>query len=1435
MPLRLSNTGIEIDGTTKLYIQNGEQKSGRILTSGSDGLVRWTEPRALFGPSRQVGELYGGGIVVKVWEEGGDEKILIAALSDYTFEWVNFATGQTTITKAVPWVTSSIRTTSAAAASTYDGPSNTTSIVALQNTASSNERTFNGYMMRNVSTVVGGYSDWYVPSYQEMADIYQCAAILNYKLGEGNFALGSRDTNALYWTSTESTSTAAWLLDLSSTPSFATASKATAARVRYVRQERTVTGNGMIFSLDMTNKKSYNDVVRGNKVSDLVNWGATSSQSMQFQSTNAVGITYSSANDGYLSFFGNQYINFSAPIGSATTLTIEMWAKIPSGYDSRMLFGFDQYDVYTALGHLGFNTNNADLYGITQTQVANLGIIGNWTHYVFEMYSNVSYTNNKIYINGVQQTLTQVLASEKVENRNFNSGNGRIFGWRQSTNYIMLGDLSVFRIYNRSLKQAEITRNYDAYKRKYGIGIPNTHSIQDIALNPATFSVIQNLKIQTTGVKNEKVLRASQQGTATWVDKRYLFNRPDNDLNVGDIYGGGIIVSKWKRPSNVNRYLIMSDSDISASVAWSNVATSTTYPAGGRASNLNIGTGFNSTVLAIKCLSDGKTLVGGEFTAYRTTTFSTDSSKGFFVRLNRDGSLDTTFTCLFNGTVRTIAVQSDGKILVGGDFGSYYASSTSTPVVANRIIRLNSDGTIDTTFWAGQTNGTNFGFVSINADPSGRTNVIEIQTDGKILVGGSFPNSNARYRYSGTDYSLYRIIRLNTDGSVDPTFYRANGIANLDVRAIAVQSDGKILVGGGFTQWTGSVQWTGTPKTNTTDRPYIIRLTPTGILDADFLYPETSGSRVDNDSTYINPFVASIKIQSDGKILIGGYFRGWYTNFNTYLTGGIVRISPTTGAYDTTMRAVTSTTQGTIYSIKILSDQKILIGGVLSGYDSNTASVEGIALINSNGTIDPKTLILTRTPSTPTTYAIDQHLDGLVVAGGDFNTFTTAYETNVSSNRLIGFYPTAVTKSSAISSGQNSDYNGKMNSQYIIGQEGHSTSAAKLCVDYRGGGFSDWYLPSIFELAQAFGSLSSIGYAYGRGMTGSYWSSTQDATFADSALSMSIDTSGLSRTQKRQAKSSANKIRAFREVTQLANYITWNKPNPWDDPDTSWETAPGSESIWKTYSGSSTRGLLFHFSASKIKSYPGAGSLAYNLAASTSNTGTVLSNVTYLTGPGGIAYGSAMRFNGTYSTTTSFTADSYIDFGTAVPAALPSAPYTIEAWFNPTFGAAPNNPGRDIFSVGVIPTYGSNYSGISMTIGRNPINTDTYNLAVSLGDGLGIGSQYRKSITISGYPLLKGVWYHAVCVISSVSPFTAQIYINGVLSTPVTIDGTSTMSSPAWPSGSKTLIGQGSTSKRVFGGAISICRFYNSALTEDEIKQNYEEDRIGFGYFVLGQ
>jgi hypothetical protein len=215
--------------------------------------------------------------------------------------------------------------------------------------------------------------------------------------------------------------------------------------------------DGLVLALDAGNLVSYES-------------GSTTTYSLTGSNSGSLvnGVGYSSVNGGTWNFDGvDDYTSFTAP-GLGGTATVEMWCKIGSGYSDKMFCGWLYYDVWCSGGRIGYNTANSDLYGISQATVNSLGIVNQWAHYVFEFRSDVSYTNNKIYINCVLQTLSQQLSTEAPPNRSFNSGNGRIADWGAG-GYNMPMSCAIFRVYNRSLSQQEVLQNFNAQRTRFGV------------------------------------------------------------------------------------------------------------------------------------------------------------------------------------------------------------------------------------------------------------------------------------------------------------------------------------------------------------------------------------------------------------------------------------------------------------------------------------------------------------------------------------------------------------------------------------------------------------------------------------------------------------------------------------------------------------------------------------------------------------------------------------------------------------------------------------------------------------------------------------------------------------------------------------------------------------------------------------------------------
>lgn len=219
-----------------------------------------------------------------------------------------------------------------------------------------------------------------------------------------------------------------------------------------------VASSGLVLNLDAGNQASYSGTG--------TTWLDLSDNVNSFTLSN--GPTYSAANGGSILFDAvDDTVDFYAP-NLAGVVTVEMWAKSNSCAGA-MFFGWRNYDVYCTGGAIGYNTGNSDVYGLNAAAVTALGAIGNWKHYIYEMRSDVTYTNNKIYVNGIAQALSQVSSTESVGSRHFNGGQGRISGWRSDNSYKMSQSVSVFRVYDRGLSQPEVTQNFNALRGRYGI------------------------------------------------------------------------------------------------------------------------------------------------------------------------------------------------------------------------------------------------------------------------------------------------------------------------------------------------------------------------------------------------------------------------------------------------------------------------------------------------------------------------------------------------------------------------------------------------------------------------------------------------------------------------------------------------------------------------------------------------------------------------------------------------------------------------------------------------------------------------------------------------------------------------------------------------------------------------------------------------------
>ena len=334
--------------------------------------------------------------------------------------------------------------------------------------------------------------------------------------------------------------------------------------------------------------------------------------------------------------------------------------------------------------------------------------------------------------------------------------------------------------------------------------------------------------------------------------------------------------------------------------------------------------GGTNSIYSVLVQPDGKVLVAGEF---RTLNRVLRNRIG---RLNDDGSLDDTFDPRQgpNSVVRAMALQPDGRILIGGFFDTVHSTNRG------RIARLLPDGTIDAQFNPG-------------AGADNPVYAVALDASGHVIIGGAFATVNGRSRPG--------IAMLNADGSVDPAFDPQQG-ANGNVLALAVQLDGKILVGGDFTRINGN------------SVPYLARLNPDGSVDASF-----------NTGTGPDRPVRAIALQSDGRIYVGGTF----TNYNGTARGHLARLLAD-GTLDTTFLTSVEGANRDVTGLALQFDNKLIVVGEFTSF--NGVSRGRITRLLRNGKTDPTINFGEGANEAISTVAIQP--DRKIIIGGRF----TAYD-----------------------------------------------------------------------------------------------------------------------------------------------------------------------------------------------------------------------------------------------------------------------------------------------------------------------------------------------------------------------------------------------------------------------------------------------------------
>lgn len=372
-----------------------------------------------------------------------------------------------------------------------------------------------------------------------------------------------------------------------------------------------------------------------------------------------------------------------------------------------------------------------------------------------------------------------------------------------------------------------------------------------------------------------------------------------------------------------------------------------------------VGAGPSIMPNAITLLSSGKLLVAGNF-----TNFSGILDRPL-VLLNSNGTLDQTFqpTVQYPGFITALARQTDGKVVVGGSISEINGQQV------HRLVRFNSNGTLDATFATNQTLETT-------------VSDIIIQTNGSILAGGvsslkrylptgALDNSFSTAFNSGSlqlllqpdgrivvgsislSTSVTGIMRLMADGTRDNTFAPNTGTGRLaGVTALALQPNGKILVA-------------GRSFSSTIPYPIVLtRLESTGAVDGSFTNVDFRGG---------SPNVYTLALQPDGKVMAGGTF----TSTSNVTRSNIARINA-----DGTIDAgfVPPLLSGVAYKILLQPNNRVLVGGSFS----NTTLPNYLGRLLANGSAD--TSFGTTAAPNGIVYNMVVQPDGALIIGGAFTT-----------------------------------------------------------------------------------------------------------------------------------------------------------------------------------------------------------------------------------------------------------------------------------------------------------------------------------------------------------------------------------------------------------------------------------------------------------------
>ncbi|HEX8247388.1 MAG TPA: hypothetical protein VF599_04325, partial [Pyrinomonadaceae bacterium] len=448
---------------------------------------------------------------------------------------------------------------------------------------------------------------------------------------------------------------------------------------------------------------------------------------------------------------------------------------------------------------------------------------------------------------------------------------------------------------------------------------------EDLEIQPDGKYVVSGTFTHVNGSFQRRVARINPDGSL------------DTTFNTGDGFTNGLYVGDVAIAPDGKIYIVGDFQIFNDATRWRVARLNAN---GSIDATFNTSTPLAGNVATVSILPDGRLFIGGAFPFPPAGNFYNN-----IARLNTDGSYDTNFNnanVTFEGEGYAIRQQPDGKVLIGGTM------TAANELLADGIARYNADGTLDLNFFRNPNGGivydierqsdgkiliaeggagvllfrlnpdgtrdTSFStpFVPFSASIQARTVItsIAVQPDNKILVGGQLITGSA------SSPSLSALLRLNPDGTRDTTFSLVGGIGtSIFVYDIAVQPDGKIVIGGNFTQLNGQ------------SAQYLARVNPNGTIDTAFNASPPAAVR-------------ELDLQPDGKIVFTSASSVFRVNANGSFDGSF---SP--AAFDNN-----GVLLNLLEALQVLPSGKILVGG--NFITANGAPRNRIARLNADGTLD---------------------------------------------------------------------------------------------------------------------------------------------------------------------------------------------------------------------------------------------------------------------------------------------------------------------------------------------------------------------------------------------------------------------------------------------------------------------------------------------------